>query len=159
MAILARLGTSATQDAGVHSDVEDRVAIVDGFALARLPPGFIYVVMIRGDRKLLEVAGAILNILTDHRQRQLYDAATNRVQFRSIGPDLHAIRCRSRTRSRVSSDSLDLHQAGPTCADGLHVRVFAKLRDVGSRDVDHVQNRRALGGVDLVGVYRKGDTH
>ena len=73
--VLASLGAPPAQDAVVHGDVEDRVACVDRFAVASLPPGLLDLVMIQSNIQLTVVFGRAA-VRPHHRLGELKDVAT-----------------------------------------------------------------------------------
>ena len=83
-----------------------------------------------------------------HGPRQLQHPATYSPDLVTVGRDGHPIASWQGAGRGEPTHPFHLYQASATSADGLHVGVLAKLRDVGPGGVDCVQHRRAVGHLD-----------
>ena len=160
VAILARLGAPAAEDAVVHCNVEHGVAAIYRLTFAAGPARRVYAVLPGRDGQLtMAVFPIAVAVRANHRGSQLQHGRADIARLVCARPHLHAVGGRHRARCGQAAHPVDLDETGAAGADGLHVGVLAQLRDVRARGVDGVEHRRAVADLDFVVVYSKGYGH
>ena len=165
---LAGVDAAGAEDAGLHADAEYRVAGVRCFTGPGLPAGAVNAVVTGGPGQLPVLALATdegsngrlgRTIGREHCQSQLQHAGADSFHLGGVSADRHAFAGGDGTGGGKAAHTFNLHQAGAAGPNGLHVRVLAKLGQVGIGGVDGVQDGGPLRHLDLLAIYGQGDGH